>query len=110
MIDKKIIASRLALKESELTALSDISAQSRDPVSLDQQSVGRLSRMDALQQQAMSQATERQRQADLLRIESAKRRLREGAYGFCEECGELIGEKRLEVDPMAEKCIQCAES
>lgn len=85
-----------------------ISAQSRDPVSLDQQSVGRLSRMDAMQQQAMSKATENKRQLDLLRIEAAERRIRDGDYGYCEECGENIPDARLAADPMAIKCVNCA--
>ena len=88
--------------------MSDLSAQSRKPVVLDQQSVGRLSRMDAMQQQAMNQATEQKRRADLMRIEAAERRLRDGEYGYCEECGEEIAQGRLEIDPMAERCVNCA--
>ena len=85
-----------------------ISAESRDPVALDQQSVGRLSRMDAMQQQAMSKATEAARARDLLRVEAALRRLRDGEYGYCEECGEEIPDGRLKIDPMAERCVGCA--
>jgi DnaK suppressor protein len=77
-------------------------------VALDQQSVGRLSRMDAMQQQAMSQATELKRQRDLVRVEAAERRLRDDEYGYCEECGEEIPDGRLEIDPMAEFCVGCA--
>jgi len=88
--------------------LSDLSAQARDPVALDQQSVGRLSRMDAMQQQAMNQATEAKRARDLVRIEAAERRLRDGDYGFCEECADPIPEGRLAIDPMAERCVRCA--
>ena len=98
----------LSQKRSELQNLSDLSAQSRNPVELDQQSVGRLSRMDAMQQQAMNQATEQKRKSDLLRIEAAERRLRDGDYGYCEECGEEIPEGRLKIDPMAERCVNCA--
>jgi DnaK suppressor protein len=75
---------------------------------LDQQSVGRLSRMDAMQQQAMAEAQERARKRDLVRIEMAERRLADGEYGWCAECGEAIPDKRLQIDPMAEKCVRCA--
>ncbi|MBO6756627.1 MAG: TraR/DksA family transcriptional regulator [Roseibium sp.] len=97
----------LALK-AELEALSDMSEGSRATVMLDQQAVGRLSRMDALQGQAMAQAAERQRRADLVRIDAALRRLETGDYGCCLECGEDIAEKRLDIDPAAALCVNCA--
>lgn len=101
-------ALRLKALREELEALSALSAEARDPVALDQQSVGRLSRMDAMQQQAMNQATEAKRKRDLVRIEAAERRLRDNEYGYCEECGEPIPDGRLEIDPMAERCVACA--
>ena len=108
MINTDMARQRLDAKRSELEELSARSAETRDPVALDQQSVGRLSRMDAMQQQAMSQATEQKRQLDLVRIEATERRLRDGEYGFCEECGDEIPDGRLAIDPMAEFCVNCA--
>lgn len=98
----------LIARRDELNALNELSAESRGAVTLDQQSVGRLSRMDAMQQQAMAQATERQRTAELRRIEEALKRLDEGEYGYCEGCGEEIPAKRLEIDPAAAVCVRCA--
>jgi RNA polymerase-binding transcription factor len=94
--------------KTELEALSAISQEARATVMLDQQSVGRLSRMDALQGQAMAQAAERQRRADIQRIDAALRRLDDDEYGYCVECGEDIAARRLEVDPAAAYCIKCA--
>ncbi len=108
MINFEKATVRLGQRRAELEDLSRISATARDPVALDQQSVGRLSRMDALQQQAMNQATEATRQRDLMRIEGAERRLRDGEYGYCEDCGEEIPDGRLAIDPMAERCVGCA--
>ena len=108
MVDLNKAEARLNDRRRELEDLSAISSQSRDPVALDQQSVGRLSRMDAMQQQAMNQATEAKRKLDLLRIEAAQRRLRDEEYGYCENCGEEIPDRRLEIDPMAELCVGCA--
>lgn len=62
---------RLEERRRELQALSEQSAGSRATVTLDQQAVGRLSRMDSMQQQAMATAHERRRQHDLMRIEMA---------------------------------------
>lgn len=104
MDHKKILE---ALRD-ELRGLSENSKESRGTVTLDQQSVGRLSRMDALQGQAMAQASERRRFRDLIRIDEALQRLRDGDYGYCVECDEEIAEKRLEVDPAAALCVNCA--
>ncbi len=100
---------RKLLEMREALAAQDASSQGwRATVDLDQQSVGRLSRMDALQQQAMSEAEARRRKSDLARIGHALRLIDEGEYGWCAECGEAIAFKRLEIDPMATRCVGCA--
>ena len=107
-IDLEKAQHRLNAKRSEIENLSEISKEARNTVELDQQAVGRLSRMDAMQQQAMAEAQERTRQLDLQRIELAERRIREGDYGYCAECDEEIPDGRLAIDPMAERCVSCA--
>lgn len=107
-INTKSAKKMLLAKRQELENLSALSHEARDTVELDQQSVGRLSRMDAMQQQAMNQATERTRSRDINRIQAALSRLADGEYGACVDCGEEIAARRLEVDPMAERCIKCA--
>lgn len=79
-------------------------------VELDQTKVGRLSRMDALQAQAMSQATNQRRDIHLKQIEAALKRMDEGEYGDCLRCGEEIAESRLELNPAVTLCIDCASS
>jgi len=101
---------QLEARRAELTSLSDTSAEARSAVTLDQQSVGRLSRMDAMQGQAMAQAQERQRAGELVRIERALAKIEEGEFGFCEDCGDDIAPKRLEADPTVRLCIHCATS
>ena len=78
------------------------------PVELDQTSVGRLSRMDAMQVQAMAVATERRRAEEAARVEVAILRIDEEEYGYCISCGEEIAAKRLAVDPTIPTCISCA--
>jgi DnaK suppressor protein len=80
-----------------------------DPVELDQARVGRLSRMDAMQQQAISQAASRLTDLERQRIQSALGRLPPGEYGYCVVCGEEIAEGRLRFDPSALSCIDCAQ-
>lgn len=103
------IRHRLVALREELTALSELSEEARSTVHLDQQSVGRLSRMDAMQMQAMAQAAERQRGLEVQKIDAALRRLEEDEYGYCVDCGEAIAPGRLEIDPAAALCIRCAQ-
>jgi len=99
------------LLTAEAAALRDASTASsadRKPVTLDQQSVGRLSRMDAMQQQAMAAAQQARRDGRLRAIDAALARLTVGGFGWCDDCGEFIGFKRLDLDPTAMRCILCA--
>jgi DnaK suppressor protein len=100
---------RLEAELEDLLASSRTSSQDRAPVSLDQQSVGRLARMDAMQIQAMAQASERRRQARIVSLRQALSRLASGEYGYCERCGNAIPADRLEVDATARFCVPCAE-
>ncbi len=99
---------RLLGLKSELIALSETAAEDRKPVSLDQQSVGRLSRQDSLQVQAMAKAADARRAAEIRRIDAALERVEAGDYGYCVECGDEIAAKRLEIDPAAPRCAGCA--
>ena len=75
---------------------------------LDQQSVGRLSRMDALQGQAMAKGIEARRHGRLAAIAAALARIEDREFGWCEDCGLFIGQGRLDVDPCAPRCVSCA--
>jgi len=98
---------RIDAEIEELRALSSGSKDARAPVELDQQSVGRLSRMDAMQQQSMDLAREDRRRARLAVLAAALRRLAEGDYGYCLGCREDIPEKRLDIDAAVTLCIHC---
>jgi DnaK suppressor protein len=94
--------------KAELAKHSEETAEKRKPVELDQQSVGRLSRQDALQQQAMANAQEARRGMSIRKIDAALKRIDEQEYGWCAACGEEIALKRLEIDPTATYCAPCA--
>jgi len=108
--DKKIseFRERLLLEKHELLHDGNISSNERKAVTLDQTSVGRLSRMDAMQAQEMALETERRREIEIGRIDRALERIESGEYGFCQSCDEKITEKRLEIDPATPVCINCA--
>ena len=100
----------LMTRRRDLEDLAASSAEARQPVELDQTRVGRLSRMDALQSQAMALETERRRAIELRRIEAALQRLEEGEYGYCVTCGDEIAVERLSLDPATPQCLTCARA
>lgn len=92
----------------ELEAVAATGDEAAQVVELDQSKVGRLSRMDAMQAQAMSKASGQRRQVMLKMIAAALRRIDDEEYGYCLRCDEEINPRRLEVDPTATLCIDCA--
>lgn len=107
--DPDAVRQTLEAALAECRTASTATADDRKPVELDQTSVGRLTRMDAMQRQAMAQATERQRQTQMARLTAALERLEAGDYGYCVRCGEAIAARRLAIDPAAPTCISCAQ-
>ena len=101
---------KLLKLRAELQAIAEAGDESAAIVELDQSKVGRLSRMDAMQAQAMAQAAGQRREQMLRRIEAALERLDNDEYGYCKECDEPINPKRLEFDPTADLCIACASA
>jgi DnaK suppressor protein len=99
---------KLKARRAELLAEDELSEADRAPVTLDQESVGRLSRIDAMQMQAMAMAQLRRRQAERAAIDAALDRIDAGEYGYCLQCGEEIAAARLEHNPAVANCIECA--
>lgn len=97
----------LKLRE-ELEAIAETGDESAAVVELDQTKVGRLSRMDAMQAQAMAKASADRRAAMLRGIDAALKRVDDGVYGLCVDCDEPIDPRRLEFDPTVLRCIDCA--
>ncbi len=98
----------LKTEEAELAALLQDTQSDSAPVELDQQSTGRLSRMDAMRSQAMASEARRRREIRCQQIDAALTKMDAGEFGWCADCGEFIGEGRLKADPVFHQCIQCA--
>lgn len=101
---RDVIMTRLA----EIDAQDSLGTDGQSIVTLDQQSVGRLSRMDALQNQAMAKAQQTRRDIERTRLTHALTAMDEGEYGYCGDCGEEIPLPRLQLDPGATRCVSCA--
>ncbi|MFH2098606.1 MAG: TraR/DksA family transcriptional regulator, partial [Pseudomonadota bacterium] len=84
----RLFQQRLEALQWELLAAKDAAQDSTKPVALDQASVGRLSRMDAMQSQAMAIETQRRRDIHLQRVREALARVQADEYGICPVCDE----------------------
>lgn len=92
--------------QQELRELLELSREGAKPVALDEP-IGRLSRMDAMQQQSMAMATRGATQSRLRQTAAALRRHQEDEYGDCLVCGEAVGYARLKVAPESTLCVGC---
>jgi RNA polymerase-binding transcription factor len=101
---RRLVETELA----ELVQLQKNTEADRAPVALDQQSVGRLSRMDAMQAQAMAKAAHGRRQVRVVALKRTLVRIEEDDFGFCNDCGEAIAPARLQIDPASFLCVTCA--
>ena len=100
---KKLIESQLENLDLE----DALGRDSQKTVELDQQSVGRLSRIDALQSQAMAQAQQRRRNNLKALLQATMSRLNNEEFGYCEDCGDEIEDARLLANPVVTKCMTC---
>ena len=100
---------RLLKLREDLESVATTGDRSSQVVELDQTRMGRLSRMDAMRAQAMSQESGRRREMMLRKIAAAIERIDNSNFGLCQSCEEPIHPKRLEFDATTLLCIQCAQ-
>lgn len=107
-LDPAAITAQLQARLAAIAAEDEAAAASTAPVPLDQDAVGRLSRIDAMQVQAMALATQERRRSEKERILAALRRIAADEWGWCQACGDDIAPARLQNDPTVTHCIACA--
>jgi DnaK suppressor protein len=108
-MDLEYFKQRLLERQEALMVMTVAAEQGAATVELDQSRVGRLSRMDALQGQAMSQEAQRRRSIELQMIRAVLQRIDTGDFGYCLVCDEAINAARLDIDPAAPLCVMCAD-
>jgi DnaK suppressor protein len=96
----------LLVLSEELREQLSVSKDASRPVDLNEP-IGRISRVDAMQQQGMVAANRQAAQRRKQLVEAALERFGEDEYGDCLACGEPIGYPRLEAQPEAPLCIDC---
>ncbi len=108
--DLATFSDKLTARIAELQALEEVASGATDTVTLDQSTVGRLSRMDAMQGQAMAQATALRRQQEIRELQQALSRMEDDCFGECRECLELIDPRRIAHNPAVILCLTCASA
>jgi DnaK suppressor protein len=103
----EVLRVELARLKDELELRLNANADAAKPVVLDQTAVGRVSRVDAMQSQAMAKATRGTLKISLDQCNAALRAVERGEYGLCRKCEEPVGIKRLSVKPEAPFCLEC---
>ena len=76
---------------------------------LDQTLVGRVSRMDAIQQQSMAVSMRQKAQLKLKKVQAALDKMAPDDYGYCRHGDEPIGFQRLTAQPEANLCLLCQD-
>lgn len=109
MDELETVRLRLLAMKAELLGADEAAKADSAPVELDQSSVGRLSRMDAMQMQAMPVAAQQRRRIERDVIEAALRQIETGDYGYRVICGEPIAPARLANAPAVPICVECAK-
>lgn len=100
------IRSTLRELEVALVQILESTVQNEEPVDLDQP-IGRLSRIDAIQQQKMQSASRGAQKIQLAQVRRALQAIKDDEYGFCRRCEEVINVRRLQIQPEAPFCIRC---
>lgn len=99
----------LLQSRDELEQQLNIGKTATEAVKLDQTTVGRVSRVDAMQQQSMAVSTREMASQRLKKVKRALQNLDEQCYGYCDGCDEEIAVKRLLAQPEANLCINCQD-
>jgi DnaK suppressor protein len=99
---------QLLSQRATLMASQQMAQNATEPVELDQASIGRVSRVDAMQSQSMAIEATRLRQLSLRQTTTALALIESGDYGDCQQCDNEIDPRRLAIDPAATYCVSCA--
>ncbi len=105
--DKKKIS---AIIKTQIQTLNEEIAELKEltkPIPLDA-AIGRVSRMDAINNKAINDAALRDKEKLLKRLERTQDRIDEKDFGLCLKCGNEIPFGRLEYMPHATRCVSCA--
>lgn len=98
-----IITEQIESTKEEIEELTELTK----PISLDN-SIGRLSRMDAINNKTINEKALRDKKSTLQKLERAAERYEEDKLGTCLKCGQEIPFGRLKIMPYTTRCVHCS--
>ena len=106
--NKKLLQQKILSAISESEEIISSLKEKTKPVSPDN-AIGRLSRMDAIGNKSVNDASLRKAQARLTQLKYALNNIDNPEFGICAECDEEIPLGRIMVMPESTLCVSCAE-
>ncbi|WP_439185652.1 TraR/DksA C4-type zinc finger protein [Carboxylicivirga taeanensis] len=100
---EQLIGQQIAGEERKIRSLKELT-QAIAP----DDAIGRVSRMDAINNKSVNEAALRQTEARLTQLQQALKRLNEPNFGRCIQCKGAIPAGRLVLMPESRKCMKCA--
>lgn len=97
-----IILQRISETKEEIEELQELVK----PIPLDA-SIGRISRMDAINNKTINESSLREKKQQLKKLERAIEQSESDTFGVCSKCGNDIPFGRLEYMPHTTRCVQC---
>ncbi|NNC84382.1 MAG: hypothetical protein HKN79_12475 [Flavobacteriales bacterium] len=101
---KDLILSTIEEVKEEIKELKELTK----PIA-PENAIGRVSRMDAINNKSINEAALRQTEVKLRKLETALEKVGEEFFGLCGACGQEIPVGRLMLMPESVFCVQCAE-
>lgn len=108
MLDKKFFKEKISIEIKTIQAKIDELKEVTKPIAPDV-AIGRISRMDAINNKSVNEATLRTAEAKLNKLEMALKKVDDPKFGICIRCGQTIPEGRLMIMPESTKCVNCAQ-
>jgi DnaK suppressor protein len=102
-----IFRAQLVQLKGEIEASLNVVSAADSSISPDN-AIGRLTRMEAIQAQSISEAGKGRQKIRLALVERALKAVEDGNYGLCALCGEKIQTGRLKIRPESRVCMRCA--
>jgi len=108
MLDKKFFKEKIVTEIKKLQVKIDELKEATKPIAPDV-AIGRISRMDAINNKSVNEAALRTAEAKLNKLEMALDKVDDPKFGICIRCGQQIPEGRLLIMPESIKCVNCAQ-
>jgi DnaK suppressor protein len=106
-IDKSELKQKITVLINFVTEEIKKMEEATQPIS-PEKSIGRISRMDAINNKSVMESTLRSNRRKLVKLKTALMKLDEVGFGLCQRCGNPIQEKRIMLLPESDTCVRCS--